>query len=247
MIIERSMSDGWLSNSYVIGDMPGGHAVLIDSGGPPAPILAAIEHHRLDVTHLLLTHHHEDHVVHDAQYVERFGCGGWGHPDERAYCPDIDHELHGGEELTCGELRIRVLHTPGHTTGMLAFYVNDQVVFTGDTLFKGTIGGTLAPGHASYEDLRHSIMEVLLKLPPAVRALPGHTDATTIGQEWEHNPFVRIWRGLDPEGDHECTAFGRPARLVLRAADHDGGTKCSVRFRDGDQDEIVPGSRVVGD
>lgn len=247
MIISRSMSDGWLSNSYVVGDHPGGHGVLIDSGGPLEPILEAIQEHRLNITHLLLTHHHQDHVVHNAEYVERFGCGIWGHAEERSRCRDIEHEIADGDEIASGDLSIRAIHTPGHTTGMLAFVVNEQVVFTGDTLFKGTIGGTMAPGHATYADLRHSIMEVLLALPREMAAYPGHTDATTIGAEWEENPFVRIWRGLEPEGEGPCTAFGRTATLVLRAADYDGGTKCWVRFHEAGLDEIVPGSQVTGD
>ena len=251
MIIERSMSDGWLSNSYVVGDEPGGHAVLIDSGGPVEPIYRAIEENKLTVTHLLLTHHHVDHIVNNGDYVNRFGCEIWGHPEEKALCPDIQHEIGHGDEIVSGGLRIRALHTPGHTRGMLAFHVaggdSGDVVFTGDTLFKGTVGGTMAPGHATYEDIVRSTMDVLLELPPETRVLPGHTDATTIGEELENNPFVRIWRGLDPEGEVACTAFGRPARLVLSAADYDGGTKCWVCFTDGDVNEIVPGSQVTGD
>jgi len=246
MIIVRSMSDGWLSNSYVVGDEPGGHGVLIDSGGPPEPILAAIEEHDLTITHLLLTHHHEDHVVHNEMLAGRFGCEIWGHPEERAYCGDIQHDLVHGDELVSGTLRIRALHTPGHTRGMLALLVNDEAVFTGDTLFRGTVGGTLAPGHATFADLKRSIMEVLMALPPATRVYPGHTDDTTIGQEWEKNAFIRLWRGLDEPANVAVEAFGRPATLLLRAPDYDGGTKCQVRYADSGE-EVVPGSKVVGD
>ena len=247
MIIERSMSDGWLSNSYVVGDEPGGHGVLIDSGGPVEPILETIGRNELTITHLLLTHHHQDHIINNGAYVERFGCEIWGHPAEREFCAEIQHDLVDGGEIVSGNLRIKALLTPGHTTGMLALVVNDEVVFTGDTLFKGTVGGTMAPGHATYAELRRSIMDVLMQLPPTMVIWPGHTDPSTIGEEWESNPFVRIWRGIDPEGGVDCTAFGRPAVLVLRAPDYDGGTKCWVRFREGDVDEIVPGSQVVGD
>jgi len=232
MIIERSMSDGWLSNSYLVADRPGGHGVLIDSGGPLEPILEAIASNDITITHLLLTHHHVDHIVHNAEYVERFGCEIWGHPAERPYCDDIQHDLEDGDEIVSGDLRIRALLTPGHTVGMLALVVNDEAVFTGDTLFKGTVGGTLAPGHATYAEMV---------------VYPGHTDATTIGEEWETNAFVRIWRGLDPEGDTPCTAFDREATLVVRALDYDGGTKCWVRFADTGADEIAPGSKVTGD
>lgn len=247
MIIVRSMSDGFLSNSYVVGDKPGGHGVLIDSGGPSEPINAAIEANDLTITHLLLTHHHVDHVTHTEAYVDKYECGVWGHPFEKRFCVDIDHDLDDGDQIVSGDLTVGALHTPGHTAGMLAFTVNDEVVFTGDTLFKGTVGGTMAPGHATYDDLRRSIMSVLLKLPPEMEVYPGHTDATTIGAERDTNPFVRIWRGLDPQGRGTCIAFERSATLVLRAPDYDGGTKCWVRFDEDQLDEIVPGSRVTGD
>lgn len=247
MIIERSMSEGWLSNAYVVGDRPGGHGVLIDAGGPVEPLARAIEEHELTITHLLLTHHHHDHVVHARLLRERYGVDVWAHPREREHWDGIDHDLADGDVVETGELELRALLTPGHTRGMLALVVNDEVVFTGDTLFKGTVGGTMAPGHATYGDLKRSIMDVLMALPPAMPVLPGHTEATTVGEEWEGNPFVRVWRGLDPPGDTPVTAFGRPAALVLRAADYDGGTKCWVRFADGDIDEIVPGSQVHGD
>lgn len=247
MIIERSMSEGWLSNAYVVGDRPGGHGVLVDAGGPTEPLIAAVEEHDLTLTHLILTHHHHDHVVNAPELIERYGLEVWGHPAEREHYDGIDHDLEDGDELSSGDLRIRALLTPGHTVGMLALVVNDEAVFTGDTLFQGTVGGTLAPGHATYSDLRRSIMDVLMGLPPGMAVHPGHTDPTTIGEEWENNPFIRIWRGLDAQGSTPVTAMGRDATLVLRAGDYDGGTKCWVRFSDGDVDEIVPGSQVKGD
>ena len=100
-----------------------------------------------------------------------------------------------------------------------------------------------APGHTTYEDLRQSIMDKLLALPPETIIRPGHTDPTTVADELETNAFVRIWRGLDPEGDEPCTAFGEPATLVLLGDDYDGGHKAWVRWADG-RDDIVPGSQV---
>jgi glyoxylase-like metal-dependent hydrolase (beta-lactamase superfamily II) len=117
------------------------------------------------------------------------------------------------------------------------------VVFTGDTLFKGSVGGVRAPGHTTYTDLRDSIMGTLMELPPDTIVYPGHTDATSVGREWEHNPFVRVWRGLDPEGTEECLALGEPATLILLGDDYDGGKKAWVRWEDG-KDDIVPGSRI---
>src|SRR5205807_8953854 len=92
-------------------------------------------------------------------------------------------------------------------------------------------------------DLRRSVMEVLMALPRETAIRPGHTDATTVAKEWEQNPFVRIWRGVDPEGDQPCTALGESATLVLLADDYDGGKKAWVRWPDG-SDDIVPGSMV---
>jgi glyoxylase-like metal-dependent hydrolase (beta-lactamase superfamily II) len=125
---------------------------------------------------------------------------------------------------------------------MLSLLAEDQV-FTGDTLFKGSVGGVRAPGSTSFADIKRSIMDVLLALPPETVIRPGHTDPTTVADELEHNPFVRIWRGLDDEGDERCTALGDPATLVLWGPDYDGGHKAWVRWPDG-SDDIVPGSRV---
>ena len=72
---------------------------------------------------------------------------------------------------------------------------------------------------------------------------PGHIGHTTVGREWEHNPFIRLWRGLDDEGSEPCRALGEAATLVLWADDYDGGYKAWVRWQDG-RDDIVPGSRV---
>ena len=77
---------------------------------------------------------------------------------------------------------------------MLSLLVNGTDGFTGDTLFKGSVGGVRAPGHTTYSDLRSSIMDKLLKLPPHTRIHPGHTDPSTVAEELEHNAFVRIWR-----------------------------------------------------
>jgi glyoxylase-like metal-dependent hydrolase (beta-lactamase superfamily II) len=156
----------------------------------------------------------------------------------------LDVELDGGDEVRTGDLLVRALHVPGHTQGQLAFQVNEAHVFTGDTLFRRTVGGTRAPGHGTFEELRHSIMDVLMRLPAETVAHPGHTEATTIGEEWEQNPFIRLWRGLDESQEKRCTAFGQPATLLLRAPDYDGGTKCWVRFDSGGQLDVVPGSQV---
>jgi glyoxylase-like metal-dependent hydrolase (beta-lactamase superfamily II) len=243
MIIERSMQQDWLSNAYLVGDEEGGKAVVIDSGGPAGPLLEAAERHGLDVELLLLTHHHGDHVAENAVWKERHGVEILAHPIEAELIDGVDRTIEPGDTVEVGGLRIESLHTPGHTAGMLNFVVNGTDVFTGDTLFKGSVGGVRAPGSTSFEDLRHSIMDVLMELPHETRVHPGHTDPTTIGDEWESNAFVRLWRGLDEEGAESCTVEGEPATLVLWAPDYDGGNKAWVRWEDG-RDDIVPGSRV---
>jgi glyoxylase-like metal-dependent hydrolase (beta-lactamase superfamily II) len=244
MIIEKSMNRAYLSNTYLVADEPGGHAVLIDTGGATGPILSKIEQLRLDVTHVLCTHHHIDHVSHNAEYKSRLNCPICGHTDERHLFGDLDVELTDGDEIVTGGLSVRAVHVPGHTLGPLAFLVNEKHVFTGDTLFRRTVGGTCGPGHTTFEDIRRSIMDVLMGLPAETVVHPGHTDPTTIGEEWEHNPFIRVWRGLDHPPERRCTAFGRPAVLLLEAEDYDGGTKGWVRFDDPDRLDIVPGSQV---
>jgi glyoxylase-like metal-dependent hydrolase (beta-lactamase superfamily II) len=178
--------------------------------------------------------------------------------------------VEAGQTLRFGALEVRPLHTPGHTAGMLSFLVGDRperaageqapdravrssapgglagaglVVFTGDTLFKDSVGGVRAPGHTTYTDLRDSIMGTLMELPPDTVIYPGHAEETSVAREWDANAFIRVWRGLDAEGSQPCTALGQPATLVLLGADYDGGTKAWVRWEDG-SDDIVPGSRV---
>jgi glyoxylase-like metal-dependent hydrolase (beta-lactamase superfamily II) len=238
------MHPEWLSNAYLVADQPGGRGVIVDSGGPPEPLLEAVERHGVTVEHLLLTHHHHDHVAENPVLKERLGIEILAHPLEAERLADVDRTIEPGETLDAGPLRIDPLHTPGHTGGMLSFLV-DGHVFTGDTLFKGSVGGVKAPGATGFEDLKHSIMNVLMVLPPETEVHPGHTDPTTIGAEWEENPFIRIWRGLDPESTGRCTVWEQPATLILWAPDYDGGHKAWVRWDESGEDDIVPGSQVV--
>jgi glyoxylase-like metal-dependent hydrolase (beta-lactamase superfamily II) len=244
MIVERSMSDGFLTNTYLVADELGSHAVLIDAGGPMEPLLAVLDRMRFELTHVLLTHHHHDHVMElDKVLAARPGTPVLIHELERELVPQATGTMAPGTKIECGALTIEPIHTPGHTAGMLSLLVDGNDVFTGDTLFKGSVGGVRAPGHTTYADLKNSIMDKLLKLPPETRVHPGHTDPTTVADELESNRFVRIWRGLDPEGSEPCTAMGEPATLILLGDDYDGGHKAWVRWPDG-SDDIVPGSQV---
>jgi hydroxyacylglutathione hydrolase len=240
MIIERSMHDEWLSNTFLVADEPGGSALVVDAGGPCAPLVERAGELGVSVRALLLTHHHHDHVAEMAAWS---GAEVLAHPLEAEQLEGVDRTIEPGETLDVGDLHVEALHSPGHTAGMLNFVVNGSDVFTGDTLFKGSVGGVHAPGSTSFADLRSSIMDVLMALPHETRIQPGHTDPTTVGDEWEHNAFVRLWRGLDAEGAEACRVWDRDATLVLWAPDYDGGHKAWVRWPDG-SDDIVPGSQV---
>jgi len=243
MIIERAMTPDWLSNTYLVAAAPGGDAVLVDAGGPMDELFAKADEHDLTVTHVLLTHHHGDHVAALGEALERWpDAQVLIHSAEREQVMGVTGDLEPDAELELAGLTVRTLHTPGHTAGMISLLI-DGNVFTGDTLFKNSVGGVRAPGSTSYDDLKHSVMEVLLALPPKTVIRPGHTDPTTVADELEHNRFVRIWRGVDEEGSEPCTALGEPATLILLGDDYDGGHKAWVRWPDG-RDDIVPGSKV---
>jgi hydroxyacylglutathione hydrolase len=270
MIIERSLHPQFLSNTYLVADGLGGPAFFVDAGGPVEPLIAAAQRLELTPTHLLLTHHHFDHVSEADALRKR-----WPkleiliHPRELELAGEGVKwgTIEAGETLRFGTLEVRPLLTPGHTAGMLSFLVADLqarssgqartgssiapggftgregVVFTGDTLFRGSVGGVRAPGHTTYTDLKDAIMGTLMELPADTVIEPGHADPTTVAEEWNGNPFIRIWRGLTAEGTEPCKALGEPATLILLCSDYDGGHKAWVRWPDG-SDDIVPGSQI---
>ena len=162
------------------------------------------------------------------------------HPIERV--PGTTGDLNPGDEVEIGGLTVKALHTPGHTGGMLNLLVDDRAVHRRHAV-QGLRRRRPRARIDVLRDLKHSIMDVILTLPGETVIRPGHTDPSTVADELEHNPFVRIWRGLDEEGDERCTALGDPATLVLWGPDYDGGHKAWVRWEDG-SDDIVPGSKV---
>jgi len=243
MIIERTEAEGWVSNAYLVADREGGHAVLIDGNGVTQPLIDAAERLNVTVDAILVTHHHGDHLAGLDEYRERFSAPVLAHPWTANEIGGVDRTIDEGDVLEFGDLRIEVLHTPGHAAGHVALLVNGSDVFTADVLFKGTVGGTFAPGATGYDDLKASVLR-LVDLPPETVVHPGHTEPTTAGDEAENNPFVRIWRGVDPEGDERCTVWDRPATLVLWAPDYDGTNKAWIRFDDDGKDGIVGGSQV---
>lgn len=236
------MHPDFVSNSYLVADERGGTGVFIDAGGPMGPLIEKARELELSVPKLLLTHHHYDHVVEAPAVKEAFGATVVAHPFEADLMDGVDETIDPGAVVEAGGLRLDAIHTPGHTGGMLSFKVGDAV-FTGDTLFKGSVGGVRAPGASGFEDLRKSIMDVLMELPPETIVYPGHTESTTVAEEWESNAFIRLWRGLDEEGAEPCRVADDDATLILWAPDYDGGHKAWVRWPDG-KDDIVPGSQV---
>ena len=244
MLIERTENPAWLSNAYLLAG-EGGQGVLIDGNDKLEPLLQRVERDGIEVTHVLVTHPHPDHVAGLAEARERLGGPPLvAHPEAAAeMAEEVEVTLDDGEKLAAGGLEVEAILTPGHAAGHLAYLVDGADVFTADVLFKGTVGGTMAPGASGLDDLRGSVMK-LMELPPQTRVHPGHREPTTIGEEWEGNPFVRVWRGLEETGEESCTVWGRPATLKLWAPDYDGGNKAWVRFEDDGVEAIVGGSQV---
>jgi glyoxylase-like metal-dependent hydrolase (beta-lactamase superfamily II) len=220
VLVDRSLDSGWLSNAYIVGDEAGGTAVFVDSGAPIEPLLAFAREHDLTPTHVLRTHAHGDHITHEGELGLPVATGS----------------------LHTGNLEIGAIPTPGHSPDMVCFVITDgsgeELVFSGDTLFKDSVGG------GDYDLVRIQVMEVYMAMPHTRRLLPGHTDESTIGREWDENPFVRVWRGVEPEGTEQVTVGGRPATLIVWSPDYDGKGKAWVRFDDG-ENAIVGGSSVL--
>lgn len=246
MIIQRVEQSEWLSNSYLVCDETGGSGVLVDGNGVIEPLLERVDREGITLTHVLLTHDHWDHVVDLREVADRYGVPIVA-SQKTADLVDfkVDEIVEDGDETVSGDLTIKWIFTPGHADGHMALLFNDTDVITADVIFKGTVGGTVAPGDTGFPELKSSIMDRLMTLPPETRIHPGHREPSTVGEEWENNPFVRIWRGLDPEGDEPCEVnnFG-DATLILWAPDYDGTNKAWIRLPDG-EDKITGGSQVV--
>ena len=208
------MDSGWLSNAYLVADREGGTAVYVDSGAPLEPLRRAAEAWGVRPEAVLRTHAHPDHVAHEAELRLPVVTGAG----------------------RFGDLEVVAIPTPGHSGDMVCFVIGD-LVFSGDTLFKDAVGG------GDFAQIKSAVMDTYMEMPHTHRVLPGHTDETTIGREWEHNPFIRVWRGIEPEGSEPVTVAGRKATLIVWSPDYDGKGKAWVRFEDG-TDAIVGGSRV---
>src|SRR2546429_8501048 len=160
-----------LSTAYLVADEEGGLALFVDSGAPLEPLRAAAERWRVRPRAVLRTHSHHDHVANEAEL---------GLPVRT-------------NAIEVGGLRVEAIPTPGHSDDMVAFVINGEVVFTGDTLFKDSVGG------GDYATIRHAVMDVFMTMPPDGPAPPWDTDRTTIGPEWEGTPLLRRWADGAPE------------------------------------------------
>ena len=193
------------TNAYLVVDEGTRQALLIDPGLESEEIYDFILQEGLDLSAIVNTHGHFDHVCGSAFFKAKTGKPVLLHRDDVAMMsqaaeqalsygfqvptpPEPDRLLTEGDEVVVGESRFQVLHTPGHTPGGICLY-EEGVVFVGDTLFAGSIGRTDMPG-GSYEVLLSSIRDKLLSLPDETAVYPGHGPPTTIGEERAHNPFL---------------------------------------------------------
>jgi glyoxylase-like metal-dependent hydrolase (beta-lactamase superfamily II) len=213
VIIETLEVGPLLSNCYVIGCEETLRGAVVDPGAEPARILACVKGRGLEIGWILDTHAHADHIgaqagVKAALPGARIACheAEWealSDSDKNLSAllgapivsPPPDRALHGGEQVDVGNLRLEVLHVPGHTPGGLAFYCREcggdafPALFAGDTLFAGSVGRGDLPG-GDMGLLMQSIRERLLTLPPETRVYPGHGEPTTLEHEIRFNPFL---------------------------------------------------------
>lgn len=188
-------------------------ALLIDPGDEAPTLLAAIEQLGVKLDGILLTHTHFDHIGAVAPVARATGAEVWVPEIEKPVLADInsfvpwpgfgpfedwdaEHTLAGGEKLELAGFEIDVIFTPGHSPGHVTFSIPDeQVVFSGDVLFQGSVGRTDLPG-GDWPTLLESIRTLVEALPAETKVFPGHMGITTLGAERASNPFlVELARG----------------------------------------------------
>ncbi|HID85948.1 MAG TPA: MBL fold metallo-hydrolase [Anaerolineae bacterium] len=206
MLIETLVVGPLQVNCYVLGCEETRKAVVVDPGGDVIAILEALKAHRLELTRIVNTHAHFDHLGGVRELKEVTGAKFYLHPDDLPLLkgflsqalffglrlgspPTVDGHLEEGDEIAFGRESLRVLHTPGHSPGSVSL-VGDGVVFVGDLLFAGSIGRTDLPG-GSYQTLIETVRTKIFPLGDEVVIYPGHGPATTIRHERRYNPFFR--------------------------------------------------------
>ncbi|HMA30148.1 MAG TPA: MBL fold metallo-hydrolase [Thermoanaerobaculia bacterium] len=196
-------------NCAIIADPTTREAVVVDPGDEPDRILEALSGAGLRAVALIHTHAHFDHAGSSALLKRITGAPILMHAGDRPLYQNltvqgqtfglsldapgiIDRTLVGGDRVACGKSELEVIHTPGHTPGSLCFRMPGEggdVLFSGDTLFRRSIGRTDLWG-GSQPQILESIRDRLLTLPGGLRVVPGHGEETTIADEGRKNPFV---------------------------------------------------------
>jgi len=206
MILKALAVGPIMANCYIIGCEETRNAAVIDPGDEADRILTTLSEDKLTVRYILNTHGHFDHVGANMRLKEVTGAALAIHPDDAPMLdtlnmaaasfgmavdnsPPPDLLINDGDTINIGNIKLKVIHTPGHSPGGVAFHTNG-IVFVGDTLFAGSIGRTDFPG-GDYNTLISSVRNKLFLLGDDVQALTGHGPATTIGQEKRTNPFFR--------------------------------------------------------
>ncbi len=206
MNIKRFRVGSLASNAYLVSNQQK-QAFLVDAGGGAQEILAEISSKQLSLLYLINTHGHYDHIADDAAIVAATGARLLIHQADLPALQDTElnlagylasrftpvlhgEALTGGDRIPFGEAEIQVLHTPGHTPGGICLLLGEDV-FTGDTLFAGSIGRSDLIGGDSAA-LMASLKNVLSVLPDQVVVHPGHNRETTIGEEKATNPWLKM-------------------------------------------------------
>lgn len=207
MIIETVPVGPLQVNCYILGCEESREGVVIDAGGSVDRILGKVKADGLQVKCLLSTHGHFDHVGGNREFLEATGARYMIHEKDafllsmaaasgRSFgvevenSPEPDMFLADGMTIEFGKQQLQVIFTPGHSPGGCCLYcASEGVVFTGDTLFNGSVGRTDLPG-GSMEILIRSIKQRLFILPESTRVYPGHGPSSTIAIERISNPYV---------------------------------------------------------
>lgn len=201
MLIKRIPAGIYAANCYIVMDEISKDIILIDIGGDAEDIIKEVKNLNGNVRGIILTHGHVDHVSGVLDFKEEYDVPVYlSHKDEelmiqRTYIygsfndKRADFSLKEGEVITLGSIKINVLETPGHTPGGVSFVIEDNV-FTGDSLFYGSIGRTDLSG-GNYGELIDSIKDKLLVLPEETKVYSGHGPMSTVGNEKRSNPFLR--------------------------------------------------------